>query len=85
MEKESPYLKLREFEKVCTTINLQNISVEQLKLKLLPLSMKDRVSLLFETELDWMIGQDAKRISKVFLLLTSKQLTIKADRYIPPE
>lgn len=39
-DKESLYLYLREFKEICTTVSVHNISIEQLKLKLFPFSLK---------------------------------------------
>lgn len=45
MESKSPYLHHREFEKVYATINLHNITIKQLWLKLFLFSLKDKAKI----------------------------------------
>jgi len=39
---ENPYLHLREFEEVCNTCNDLNCSMNTIRLKLFPFSLKDK-------------------------------------------
>ena len=39
---ENPYLHLREFEEVCNTYNDSNCSMNTIRLKLFPFSLKDK-------------------------------------------
>jgi len=43
LELENPYLHLREFEEVCNTYNDLNYSMNTIRLKLFPFSLKDKV------------------------------------------
>jgi len=43
LDLENPYLHLREFEEVCNTYNDLNCSMNTIKLKLFPFSLKDKV------------------------------------------
>jgi len=42
LELENPYLHLREFEEVCNTYNDLNYSMNIIRLKLFPFSLKDK-------------------------------------------
>ena len=42
LESENPYLHLRDFEKVCNTYTDQNCSMNIIRLKLFPFSLKDK-------------------------------------------
>jgi hypothetical protein len=42
LELENPYLHLREFEEVCNTYNDLNCSMNTIRLKLFPFSLKDK-------------------------------------------
>jgi len=42
LELENPYLHLREFEEVCNTYNDLNCSINTIRLKLFPFSLKDK-------------------------------------------
>jgi hypothetical protein len=42
LDLENPYLHLREFEKVCNTYNDLNCSMNTIRLKLFPFSLKDK-------------------------------------------
>jgi hypothetical protein len=42
LDLENPYLHLREFEKVCNTYNDSNSSINIIRLKLFPFSLKDK-------------------------------------------
>jgi hypothetical protein len=42
LELENPYLYLREFEEVCNTYNDLNCSMNTIRLKLFPFSLKDK-------------------------------------------
>ena len=42
LETKNPYLHLREFEEVCNTYNDTNCSINTIRLKLFPFSLKDR-------------------------------------------
>jgi len=42
LDAENPYLHLREFEEVCNTYNDQNCSMNTIRLKLFPFSLKDK-------------------------------------------
>jgi len=42
LELESPYLHLREFEEVCNTYNDLNSSMNTIRLKVFPFSLKDK-------------------------------------------
>ena len=42
LEAENPYLHLREFEEVCNTHNVINCSMNTIRLKLFPFSLKDK-------------------------------------------
>ncbi|XP_026459381.1 uncharacterized protein LOC113360044 [Papaver somniferum] len=41
-ENENPYYHIRDFEELCGTVKIKNLSDEYLKLRLLPLSLKDK-------------------------------------------
>jgi hypothetical protein len=43
LDLENPYLHLREFEEVCNTYNDLNCSMNTIRLKLFPFSLKDKV------------------------------------------
>jgi hypothetical protein len=43
LDLENPYLHLREFEEVCNTYNDLNYSMNTIRLKLFPFSLKDKV------------------------------------------
>ena len=42
LEYENPYLYLRDFEKVCNTYTYQNCSMNIIRLKIFPFSLKDK-------------------------------------------
>jgi hypothetical protein len=42
LELENPYLHLREFEEVCNTYNDLNCSINTIRLKFFPFSLKDK-------------------------------------------
>jgi hypothetical protein len=42
LDLENPYLHLREFEEVCNTYNDLNCSMNTIRLKLFPFSLKDK-------------------------------------------
>jgi len=42
LDLENPYLHLREFEEVCNTCNYSNYSMNTIRLKLFPFSLKDK-------------------------------------------
>jgi len=42
LDLENPYLYLREFEEVCNTYNDLNCSMNTIRLKLFPFSLKDK-------------------------------------------
>ena len=42
LDLENPYLHLREFEEVCNTYNNSNCSMNTIRLKLFPFSLKDK-------------------------------------------
>ena len=42
LDSENPYLHLREFEEVCNTYNDLNCSMNTIRLKLFPFSLKDK-------------------------------------------
>jgi hypothetical protein len=42
LDLENPYLHFREFEEVCNTYNDLNCSMNTIRLKLLPFSLKDK-------------------------------------------
>jgi hypothetical protein len=42
LDLENPYLHLREFEEVCNTYNDLNCSINTIRLKLFPFSLKDK-------------------------------------------
>jgi hypothetical protein len=42
LDLENPYLHLREFEEVCNTYNDLNYSMNTIRLKLFPFSLKDK-------------------------------------------
>ena len=42
LDSENPYLHLREFEEVCNTCNDQNCSMDTIRLKFFPFSLKDK-------------------------------------------
>ena len=42
LDLENPYLHLREFEEVCNTYNDSNCSINTIRLKLFPFSLKDK-------------------------------------------
>jgi hypothetical protein len=42
LDLENPYLHLREFEEVCNTYNDSNCSMNTIRLKLFPFSLKDK-------------------------------------------
>lgn len=71
MDTESPYLYLCEFEEIYATINLQNFSKEQLKLKLYVLSMRDKPKMSLHSLHPKSIGRGyemKKEFLKKFLL-----------------
>ena len=42
MESENPYSHMREFEKVCNTFKEETATVDLMRLKLFPLTLKDK-------------------------------------------
>jgi hypothetical protein len=42
LDLENPYLYLREFEEVCNTYNDSNCSMNTIRLKIFPFSLKDK-------------------------------------------
>lgn len=45
IDKKGLYLHLHEFEEICATISLQNISTEELKLKFVLFYLKDKAKI----------------------------------------
>jgi hypothetical protein len=58
LDLENPYLHLREFEEVCNTYNDSNYSMNTIRLKLFPFSLKDKAktSTKFETRIYLCLG-----------------------------
>ena len=46
MESENPYLHMREFEEVCNTFKEETVTVDLIRLKLFPLTLKDKAKIL---------------------------------------
>jgi hypothetical protein len=45
LDLENPYLHLREFKEVCNTYNDSNCSINTIRLKLFPFSLKDKAKI----------------------------------------
>jgi hypothetical protein len=42
LDSESPYLHLKEFDEVCATLHLNNVTDDVVKLTLFPFSLKEK-------------------------------------------
>ncbi|PON56226.1 hypothetical protein PanWU01x14_182380, partial [Parasponia andersonii] len=56
LDSENPYLHLREFEEVCNTYNDQNCSMNTIRLKLFPFSLKDKAKTWLQNHRSGSIG-----------------------------
>ena len=45
MESENPYSHIREFEEVCNTLKEETVTVDLMRLKIFPFTLKDKVKI----------------------------------------
>ena len=49
MENENPYTHIKDFEEVCHTFHKGNTSIELMRLKLFPFTLKDKAKVWFNS------------------------------------
>ena len=49
MESENPYLHMREFEEVCNTFKEEIVTMDLMRLKIFPFTLKDKAKILLKS------------------------------------